>query len=157
MPWFWGRDFVLGLQANPGDPYFESCSSKRQQVVLFFHGTDAPVKRRSHGAEQEAGVWAQGSLQAYCRIWRSSLAWGRNSLRCGKGMWEGRERRCLRKNGLFRKCAGGSWRKLFSLSPHIQTTNCISFHLELNQLLGASLSHSYCVSTVFKVPKNQLT
>lgn len=82
-----GHGSGVGLTSDP-DP--ESCPSEgllsfTPAPVVFF-SLGASVKGGYHRAEQKASVWAQGRLQAYCRIWPPSPTWGRSPLRCGKGM-----------------------------------------------------------------------
>lgn len=122
LPWFWGRGFGMGLGANPRDPNPQSCPCEGLPAIhtstgsVFLPGPRCSKEGKFLRGQSRKLVFEH---RAVCRL----IAEFGVLPRCGETlieMWErvvGRNREKMpKKNGLFRKCAGRSW-KLFPFLP----------------------------------------
>lgn len=134
----------------------ENCPSEGLPAVhsssgsAFLPGPRYPQWREVLMGQQKASVRAQGSLQAYCRIWPPSLVQGRGSLRCGE-RHIGRNREKMPKKTTYSENVltdvGGN----FSLSPHVPTITVFQFIWSYINFGGAILGHSYHVLTMYGI------
>ena len=125
-PWFsagGGGGFGVASVPNPETPALWVVLQKAfpsfagaQGLSAFLLGPRCPLKGVLRGRSRQPVFGPKALCRLYCRIWHSPPE-RRRLLE----MWEGdagkNREKMPKKNGLFRKCAGGSWRKLFLFLP----------------------------------------